>query len=366
MITELYIDNFRCFTNFELKLGNTELFFGINGSGKTSVFDILENIRSLVWGGRITDLLHGQGLTAWDTRSVQSFAVELREGEDYFRYELQIEHNREQGELHISREQLIWNKSVFYHFENGQVHLYRQNNGTVEEATSFPFGQTQSFIPLVPEAKDNQPLVRFRNAVSRWVFISIDPTPAVMETFSQKESPFILRNASNFSSWYQSLSQTNPEIIVALRESLQDAIPYFAQLQFLPFGETKAMQARFEGLDTPLSLYQLSDGQRVLIVLYTMLEAMRSLKYDLYIDEPDNYVCLREIQPWLHDLLDTAHEQDRQVVIISHHPEIINGMAGSNGKWFHRKENGPVQVGQYPGVEGLTHSETMARGWDNE
>lgn len=366
MITTLYIDNFRCFTNFELALGNTQLFLGLNGGGKTSVFDVLEKLRSLLQGEKITALFLPIDLTVWDKRPTQDFAFELQEGNDYFRYDLQIEHSREEGKLRISRERLTWNDSVFYHFENGEVHLYRQNrtSGEVEEGTSFPFDWTQSFIPLIPERADNEPLIHFRNAIARWLFVGI--APMLMETFSEKESPFISRNASNFSSWYQSLSQTNPEIIALLGESLQQVIPHFMHLQYLPIGEAKGLQAKFADLDTPLLLYQLSDGQRALIVLYTISAAMRSLKYDLYVDEPDNYVALREIQPWLYALQDTAVQCGRQVIIISHHPEIINEMADSDGKWFHRKENGPVQVGKYPTVEGLSHSETMARGWTDE
>ncbi len=71
--------------------------------------------------------------------------------------------------------------------------------------------------------------------------------------------------------------------------------------------------------------------------------------------EPGNFVTLREIQPWLHELQDTVHECNRQAIIISHHPEIVDDMARSNGKWFSRKDNGPVQAGEYPTDHVLPH-----------
>ena len=280
MITKLRIDNFRCFTNFRLDLDTTQLFLGVNGGGKTSVFDVLEKLRSLLQGQKATDLFSPLDLTGWDKRSVQDFAVELREGDDRFRYELQIEHDRQQGKLRISREQLTWNDSEFYRFENGEAHLYRQDKtGEVVEGTSFSFDWTQSFVPLIPERSDNKPLIRFRKAIGRWIFIGI--APMLMETFSEKESSFVSRNASNFSSWYRSLSTDNPPIVAALGESIREAIPHLAQLEFLTVGEAKALRARFNGMDNPVFLYQLSDGQRVLIVLHTMLAAMRSLGIDL-------------------------------------------------------------------------------------
>ena len=48
----------------------------------------------------------------------------------------------------------------------------------------------------------------------------------------------------------------------------------------------------------------LSDGQRQLIVLYTVLQSLKQNIFSvLLIDEPDNFVSLREIQPWLKSLL---------------------------------------------------------------
>jgi len=364
MITKLRIDNFRCFTNFELELGALQLFLGHNGGGKTSVFDLLARIRSLLEGQKATEVFEARDLTAWDMRKKQTFSVQMADGDDEYRYDLEIEHKLDEGKLRISREELVWKGQTFYLFQNGEAHLYRLRGDVVEEGAQFPFDWTQSFIPLIPERNDNGPLIRFRDAVGRWFFVAI--VPSLMETFSKVESPGIYRNASNFCDWYRSLSQSNPEIIARLGESLKPVIPNFLQMQYQLVGDAKALQAKFDNMSVPLLLFQLSDGQRVLIVLYTMLAAMQSLGMDLYIDEPDNYVNLREIQPWLHGLQDTAEDSSSQVIIISHHPEIIDDMAEASGKWFSRSDNGPAQVGKYPKAEGLSSSETMARGWHGE
>ena len=60
MIGRFYADNFRCLTNFELELDQTNIFLGPNGSGKTSVFDALRKIQNLtVRGARIEDEFPG-------------------------------------------------------------------------------------------------------------------------------------------------------------------------------------------------------------------------------------------------------------------------------------------------------------------
>ncbi len=51
MVTRLYVDNFRCLVNFELKLDETNVLLGPNGSGKTSVLDALRRIQDLVARG---------------------------------------------------------------------------------------------------------------------------------------------------------------------------------------------------------------------------------------------------------------------------------------------------------------------------
>ena len=55
MIQRFYADNFRCLVNFELKLDELNVFLGSNGTGKSSVFDVLLKIQSLVYRGRKVD-----------------------------------------------------------------------------------------------------------------------------------------------------------------------------------------------------------------------------------------------------------------------------------------------------------------------
>ncbi|MEW6349418.1 MAG: AAA family ATPase [Thermodesulfobacteriota bacterium] len=50
MIKRIYIDNFRCMVNFELALGPMNLLLGNNGTGKSTVFDVLWRLRSFLAG----------------------------------------------------------------------------------------------------------------------------------------------------------------------------------------------------------------------------------------------------------------------------------------------------------------------------
>ncbi len=97
---------------------------------------------------------------------------------------------------------------------------------------------------------------------------------------------------------------------------------------------------------------------------------MESLRTGIFstvlIDEPDNFISIREIQPWLENLNDICDEQDKQALIISHHPEIVNRMARGSELWFSRQAGAHVVVKPFPQIAELPPAEVMARGWENE
>ena len=75
---------------------------------------------------------------------------------------------------------------------------------------------------------------------------------------------------------------------------------------------------------------------------------------------------IREVQPWLAEVIDRCGDTLEQAVIVSHHPVTIDYMAGAKGRWFYRDSDGPVRVRKKPERtgEGLSLAETVARGWD--
>ncbi len=41
MLKRLYVDNYKCLVNFEFVPQQIQLLLGVNGTGKSSVFDVL-------------------------------------------------------------------------------------------------------------------------------------------------------------------------------------------------------------------------------------------------------------------------------------------------------------------------------------
>ena len=231
----------------------------------------------------------------------------------------------------------------------------------------YPFDWSRSGVGSLLARPDNKLLTRFRQQIQRMAVVR--PSPMMMGSESDGEDSRLAFDATNFASWYRYLSQEHQGKILDLTQRLREVIPGFDSFSLREAGEkTRVLKVLLrnakDAKPIPYNFSELSDGQRQLIVLYSLLYGVKGEGYCLFLDEPENYVALREIQPWLTSLQDACGDSIAQAVLISHHPEITDYLAGSASRWFHRPDNGPtrVQDALLP-ADGLTTSETIARGW---
>jgi AAA15 family ATPase/GTPase len=124
MLKKIYVDNFRCLVNFEVTLGDIALFLGHNGSGKSSVLDVLYRLKQLVSGDvRDVNLLFPQEtLSRWYESDEQKFelAVEGPIGA-VFEYRLVVDHDRSQNRCRVVEEKLMADGKFLYRSERGQA-----------------------------------------------------------------------------------------------------------------------------------------------------------------------------------------------------------------------------------------------------
>jgi hypothetical protein len=189
-----------------------------------------------------------------------------------------------------------------------------------------------------------------------------------MERESKSESKRPDLYLSNLTSWYRSLSQ-DLDWTIALRDSLQQVWPDFKSLRLVDVGlNTKALQLRFGGSKETevgeLFFNQLSDGEKALIGLYMVRAALATgAAPTVLIDEPDNYVGLPELQPWVLSLRELLDE-DHQAIIISHHPEILSSAGEDFGRYLWRDNHtSPSRIGFLKVPQGLSPGEAITRGW---
>ncbi len=78
-------------------------------------------------------------------------------------------------------------------------------------------------------------------------------------------------------------------------------------------------------------------------------------------DEPDNFVAAKEIQPWLSQMRDAVLDHGATLLVLSHHPEVIDYLAPDNVLLFYREEGGPsrIESAKFDASHGLKASELL-------
>ncbi len=370
MLRKIYIDNYKSLVNFELKVGNIHLLLGPNGAGKSSVFEVLRKLRSFISGESKLDVLfESHSCTRWQTLRIQTFELEIAGEQGLYQYQLAIEHDESAQRARVKHERLNIDGNPLLSFEQGEMHLYRDDYSA---GPVYPFDWTLSAVSSIFPRSDNKKLTWFKDHVQQMVVVQI--VPALMRPDSDQEDPLPGEHLENFVSWYRYLSQDQGMALI-VTDVLREILPGFDYFSFEAFGEkNRRLKAYFSapGLKKGIgySFEELSDGQRTLMGLYILLEASKKYGYILCLDEPENFLALPEIQPWLIDLYDQCQEEEdkTQALIISHHPEMINYLLASPvGFWLDRDENLVTRVRSITAQSdgGLPVSELIARGWLN-
>jgi hypothetical protein len=370
MIERLFVDNFRCFVNFEWKPGKLALLLGENGSGKTSVIDVLWGVQALIsLGDDVRSWFPATSRTQWDTRWSQRVELSVRLRGDVYTYELLIEHSPDDAaQTRVKKETLRVGDVRLMDFTDGELRLFN------EDGSSGPIlpahGHLSGLGPIAPH-KTNRKLMAFKQWLGDdlWCF---KPDPRAMSSRTDELMvPFervLHRNLSNFATWYPSFIMHDLDAAFRAKQALKEALPGF---ETLVVDKTRPhLQARFSGGQSgaySIDFVNLSDGQRALVALYVLRHAVVQPGRLIIFDEPDNYVALREIQPWLMEIMDAAlAPSGPQVWFVSHHPELLNRLAPSHGTRFFRQDGGPARIEPFKEHPGLTPSEAVARGWVGE
>ena len=368
MLTRLYIDNFRCLVNFELRPARKQLILGRNGSGKTSFLDALLFLRQFAVEGRSFEhfLILSQR-TRWLDRPEQTFEIEAELSGGSYAYRLVIEPFGDPPRPRVQSETVHFDGKPIFEFKTGEVHLY---NDRFEHKVTYDFDPNRSALATIMQRRDNQTLSRFKQWLGTLYCFRINPFG--MAARADGENLFPNVDLSNFASWYRHLIQADPRQNADMLDSLRESLDGFSFLQLEPAGENvRLLAAEFaqeDGRISKFSFNELSDGQRCLICLYTILHFVLAKGSTVILDEPDNFLSLREIQPWLMAVADSVEDGHGQIIVISHHPEFINQWAPKSGVQFARDGLGPVRVEQFRGDPDscLSASELVARGWERE
>jgi len=82
MFKRIYINNYKCLVNFDCQIDNINLFLGKNGSGKSTVLEVLTAMQQFVChGGKTEAVFKTESRTRWQKLNCQDFELEIENEE---------------------------------------------------------------------------------------------------------------------------------------------------------------------------------------------------------------------------------------------------------------------------------------------
>lgn len=326
---ELSVHGFRRLYDVRLPLRPLSVMIGANGTGKTSVLDVLFLLANSAQGKLSESIADLSGLASVLTYDQ---AEELRLGismtvpnHEPLEYSLRL---RPQGVAYVISEeklsqQRLRNPPPFLHidshgpdikyFEVDQKNLVRPN------WEHKPLETSLSQVPKMFQEPED-----FRNRLSSSTFyhvLNVDPRSPVRLPQPMRPATLPGRNGEELVSCLFYLRETERTRFEAIEDALRAAFPRFDRLDFPPVAAgTLALAWRETGFSEPLYMHQLSEGTLRFLWLATLLQSPGLTALTL-LDEPE--VSLHpELLSLLADLLREASNRT-QLIVATHSDRLI-------------------------------------------
>ncbi len=347
MIQRIYVHNFRCLENFELKLGSlpSALLIGKNGSGKSTlrlVLEILQSIgRQSIGQGenRVGKLVEPKDFACGRSNVPMRFEIEVLLNRTLYKYELALELPAGFKELRVLDEQLTVAGNIVFSRKNAQVNLRatRQQN----QESRFLVDWHLIALPVVQQSEED-PIHIFRSWLARAVILS--PIPQIVKGESKGETLEPKSDGSNFAEWFAGLLSRTPAAYTQITDYLRHVLPDIEDFQNQPTGkDSKNLVVRFREKSAGLSVdfFDLSAGEKCFFLCAVVLATNRHYgPMFCFWDEPDSHLSVSEVGHFVAALRQAfTGESQSQILVSSHNPEAIRKFSNENTFVLNRRSH---------------------------
>ena len=323
------------------KLDFTEgvnLVCGQNGIGKSSILELMHSLVGFLATPETSDHVNYSVMEAFPYETFCRWAVDpmgygdmtikiiLDEEGDAFSYTLTVRFNFRYNQIRVHHESLVLlsdgEVKTLLSFSEGIISMATDDNGDLS------FNGDQNVSGLITGARNNSLVQKFVTMIAKVYNLHLNP--AVIAQDFKTGTKTLGAKGERFASWHFSNFTNDAEKQVSTTKLFKSFIPGLSNVNCPPSGDFFRWKVRVKYNDKfyDLELRELSDGQKILFVLYSLLANVPDGS-TLIIDEPENYLAPGELQPWLDAVNDAWEERDIQFILITHNPKTIN--------WYHKE-----------------------------
>ena len=320
MLKYLRIKNYKCFDDFVFEPTNRHvaLVIGKNGSGKSTVGEILYTLRSIAQGDNSVEKLLGPGNRYEKSNPEVMFEATFGLPSGEFHYQVVFVATIDGLMMQVAHEELQMDgTNIFVKDSSGNVNIGNRKDSNFDPPD-------HCVLPLINNPNPDSGIETFKRYLRNLLFIKM--WPLVMRGETEKGRVMLDIACGNFATWFLNAISEYPGVYAKTMEGIGRFVPELNALIFSPLGsESKRLVVRMGRGDAErmIPFVALSDGEKCLLAI----AAIKAINEEIapvtcFWDEPDNFLSISEVAAAM-AFLSSAFRQRGQLLVTTHNDEAI-------------------------------------------
>lgn len=337
MFKKIYIHNYKCFQNFEFNLDNERslLLLGKNGTGKSSLLNILNILRNIANNeNKLGALFDKEDFKNPESPIELDFTLDIQDVE--YQYKLSVIFPKNFREPKIQTEELFEDDKMIYH---------RDEEGCVSlDGRDIIIDWHSVALPLLPRYRtfNKDKIDFFKKWLSNMIVLAPIPSQISSNVYSDG-GRWLEKDASNFCSWLDDIVHAEPSFYTDLVEVIKKIFPDFKEIQFSNYRDFRKTKVFFVDKGRlELDFKHLSDGEKLLFVFSTIITLIGydNKPFFCFWDEPENYISIALVENLIqHFRAKVEFNSNGQLFFTSHNAEVMNVFPKSNIYYMYRESH---------------------------